>query len=88
MGIRQKLGEEFGSTPNKEGKLGRQHAPDVVVTPRRASDYYSELSSSVFCGVFPGDGWSGRMEDSILQGCIPVVIQVIYFLSDSQMKCY
>nr|GMC86110.1 Exostosin-like protein [Ipomoea batatas] len=23
----------------------------------------------------PGDGWSGRMEDSILQGCIPVVIQ-------------
>ncbi|CAA6667335.1 unnamed protein product [Spirodela intermedia] len=80
MGIRQKLGEEFGSTPNKEGKLGRQHAPDVVVTPSRASDYYKELSSSVFCGVFPGDGWSGRMEDSILQGCIPVVIQDGIFL--------
>jgi hypothetical protein len=51
MGIRQKIAEEFGSSPNKEGKLGKQHA----------------------------DGWSGRMEDSILQGCIPVVIQVVWF---------
>ncbi|CAN4099793.1 unnamed protein product [Withania somnifera] len=75
MGIRQKVGEEFGSTPNKEGKLGKQHTEDVIVTPVRAGNYYEELASSVFCGVMPGDGWSGRMEDSILQGCIPVVIQ-------------
>ncbi|KAJ8528549.1 hypothetical protein K7X08_022241 [Anisodus acutangulus] len=75
MGIRQKVAEEFGSTPNKEGKLGKQHAEDVIVTPLRAGNYHEELASSVFCGVMPGDGWSGRMEDSILQGCIPVVIQ-------------
>ncbi|KAL0339629.1 UNVERIFIED_CONTAM: putative glucuronoxylan glucuronosyltransferase F8H [Sesamum radiatum] len=75
MGIRQKVAEEFGSVPNKEGKLGKQHAEDVVVTPIRAVDYHEELASSIFCGVMPGDGWSGRMEDSILQGCIPVVIQ-------------
>lgn len=34
-----------------------------------------QLSSARFCGVFPGDGFSSRFEDSILQGCIPVVVQ-------------
>ncbi|XP_065011559.1 uncharacterized protein LOC135585634 isoform X2 [Musa acuminata AAA Group] len=34
MGIRQKLAEEFGSTPNKEGNLGRQHiANDGIYLP-------------------------------------------------------
>ncbi|KAJ9184754.1 hypothetical protein P3X46_004449 [Hevea brasiliensis] len=80
MGIRQKLAEEFGSSPNKHGKLGKQHAEDVIVTPERTENYHGELASSVFCGVLPGDGWSGRMEDSILQGCIPVVIQDGIFL--------
>lgn len=75
MGIRQKVAVEFGSSPNKEGKLGKQHSPDVKVTSQRSENYHEELASSVFCGVMPGDGWSGRMEDSILQGCIPVVIQ-------------
>ncbi|KAK9805384.1 hypothetical protein WJX73_009679 [Symbiochloris irregularis] len=36
--------------------------------------YERMLSSSKFCLVAPGDGWSGRAEDSILHGCIPVVI--------------
>ncbi|KAI3935162.1 hypothetical protein MKW92_005632 [Papaver armeniacum] len=80
MGIRQKLAEEFGSTPDTKGKLGRQHADDVIVTPARSDHYYKDLSSSVFCGVLPGDGWSGRMEDGVLHGCIPVVIQDGIFL--------
>ncbi|WVZ55657.1 hypothetical protein U9M48_006291 [Paspalum notatum var. saurae] len=80
MGIRQKLAAEFGSTPNKQGNLGRQHAADVTVTYLRTEKYYEELASSVFCGVLPGDGWSGRMEDSMLQGCIPVIIQDGIFL--------
>ncbi|KAJ7972241.1 exostosin family protein [Quillaja saponaria] len=80
MGIRQKLAEEFGSSPNKESKLGKQHAVDVIVTPLRTENYHMDLASSVFCGVLPGDGWSGRMEDSIMQGCIPVVIQDGIFL--------
>ncbi|KAK2995767.1 hypothetical protein RJ640_010743, partial [Escallonia rubra] len=75
MGIRQKLADEFGSSPNKKGKLGRQHAEDVIVTPLRSDNYHESLASSIFCGVVPGDGWSGRIEDSVLQGCIPVVIQ-------------
>uniref|UniRef100_A0A2N9FH50 Exostosin GT47 domain-containing protein n=1 Tax=Fagus sylvatica TaxID=28930 RepID=A0A2N9FH50_FAGSY len=80
MGIRQKIAEEFGSSPNKEGKLGKQHAEDVIVTPLRSKNYHEDLASSVFCGVLPGDGWSGHMEDSILQGCIPVIIQDGIFL--------
>jgi hypothetical protein len=76
MGIRQKLAAEFGSTPDKQGKLGRQHTANVTVTYLRTEKYYEELASSIFCGVLPGDGWSGRIEDSMLQGCIPVIIQV------------
>lgn len=93
MGIRQKVAEEFGSSPNKAGKLGKQHSPDVIVTPQRTERYHEELASSVFCGVMPGDGWSGRMEDSILQGCIPVVIQVlfysypVYFFAQNLLAC-
>ncbi|KAJ0973617.1 hypothetical protein J5N97_015582 [Dioscorea zingiberensis] len=80
MGIRQKVAEEFSSIPNKEGKLGRQHTSNVTVTAMRSNNYFDELASSIFCGVLPGDGWSGRMEDSILQGCIPVIIQDGIFL--------
>ncbi|XP_006651086.2 uncharacterized protein LOC102700608 isoform X1 [Oryza brachyantha] len=80
MGIRQKLAAEFGSTPDKQGKLGRQHTANVTVTYLRSDKYYEELASSIFCGVLPGDGWSGRMEDGMLQGCIPVVIQDGIFL--------
>ncbi|KAI5056841.1 hypothetical protein GOP47_0028659 [Adiantum capillus-veneris] len=75
LGLRQKLAEEFGSSPNKDGMLGRQTTKDVTVTNLRSNHYSEELASSKFCGVLPGDGWSGRMEDSILHGCIPVIIQ-------------
>ncbi|KAH1090500.1 hypothetical protein J1N35_017757 [Gossypium stocksii] len=88
MGIRQKLAYEFGSTPNKEGKLGKQYAEDVVVTPLRSENYHEDIANSTFCGVLPGDGWSGRMEDSILQGCIPVVIQDGIFLPYENMLNY
>jgi Exostosin family len=30
--------------------------------------------SSKFCLALPGDGWSARFEDSVLHGCIPVII--------------
>ena len=76
MGIRQKLAREFGSALNKDGVLGKNSTNDVIVTSVRSNTYSKELGSSKFCGVLPGDGWSGRMEDSILHGCIPVIIQV------------
>lgn len=37
-------------------------------------DYSKLLAQSIFCLVVPGDGYSSRAEDSILNGCIPVVI--------------
>ena len=55
MGIRQKLAYEFGSTHNKEGKLGKQHAEDVIVTPLRSENYHEDIANSTFCGVLPGD---------------------------------
>lgn len=37
-------------------------------------DYSGLLASSTFCLVLPGDGWTARMEDAMLHGCIPVII--------------
>lgn len=92
MGIRQKLAEEFGSSPDREGKLGKQHAEDVIVTPLRSDNYHKDIANSIFCGAFPGDGWSGRMEDSILQGCVPVIIQVYtlnlpHYIHSKNLRC-
>ncbi|PSC72923.1 exostosin-like glycosyltransferase [Micractinium conductrix] len=48
----------------------------IVVGERdKVEGPYSELlASSVFCLVIMGDGWTARMEDAMLHGCIPVVI--------------
>jgi len=40
----------------------------------RFSSYSALLSSSIFCFNLPGDGWTARFEDSVLHGCIPVII--------------
>ena len=37
-------------------------------------EYTQLLSRSKFCLVAPGDGWSARVEDAALHGCVPVVI--------------
>ena len=39
-------------------------------------DYSELLASSIFCLVVPGDGWTARMDDATLHGCIPVIIMV------------
>ena len=37
--------------------------------------YHKNLASHTFCLAFPGDGWSSRVLDGIIHGCIPVIIQ-------------
>ncbi|KAL4452535.1 hypothetical protein ABPG75_008197 [Micractinium tetrahymenae] len=37
-------------------------------------DYSELMASSVFCLVVPGHGWSARMDDATLNGCLPVII--------------
>jgi hypothetical protein len=56
--------------------------PEVVLHPEIVlismvvyqGDYSDLLSRSKYCLVAPGDGWSGRAEDAVLHGCVPVVI--------------
>ncbi|PNH11304.1 putative glucuronosyltransferase [Tetrabaena socialis] len=36
--------------------------------------YSEHLSRSKFCLVAPGDGFSPRLEDSILHGCVPMIV--------------
>jgi len=71
-GIRQRLANLTTSRDwwNKHRIwIGNELPPDI---PERS---YSELlAHSVFCFVIMGDGWSSRFEDSIVHGCIPVVI--------------
>ena len=42
------------------------------VYPGHLRIYYETLQDSVFCGVMPGDGWSGAIIDYLNNGCIPV----------------
>ena len=37
--------------------------------------YHQELMDHTFCLAFPGDGWSSRVLDAVVHGCIPVIIQ-------------
>ncbi|KAG2494841.1 hypothetical protein HYH03_007081 [Edaphochlamys debaryana] len=61
---------------SKEGGWAEKHRfligdrEDPVV----AGSYTELLARSVFCLVTGGDGWSARMEDAVLHGCIPVII--------------
>ncbi|KAG2424862.1 hypothetical protein HYH02_015125 [Chlamydomonas schloesseri] len=36
--------------------------------------YSEHLASAKFCVVAPGDGWSARLEDAVLHGCVPVIV--------------
>ena len=65
FGLRQQLFALYGG---REGE-------GIVVTDQKTPTYSAELSASTFCGVLPGWGWSGRMEDAVLHGCIPVILQ-------------
>lgn len=37
-------------------------------------EYSEHLARSRFCLAAPGDGWSPRVEDAVLHGCIPVIV--------------
>ncbi|MEW5318578.1 MAG: hypothetical protein WDW38_009791 [Sanguina aurantia] len=68
-GIRQKL-----------RKLAQEHGWEekyrilILASGEGGASYSQLLASSKFCLVAPGDGWSARAEDSILHGCVPVLV--------------
>jgi len=54
-------------------------SPDMEVIGHLEKDwwhvkYQARLRSSIFCGAFPGDGWSGGISSAIFAGCVPVII--------------
>lgn len=48
---------------------------DTMPPSYEQEKYSAALAKSKFCFVLPGDGWSARFEDAILNGCIPLIIQ-------------
>ena len=80
-GIRQKidqLSQKGGWLEKHKVLIGKpddiQKAVRGGFIPSDIKSYSDVLSRSKFCLVAPGDGWSSRAEDSILHGCLPVVI--------------
>lgn len=66
LGIRQAL--------TRHGEEAWKNRSDVVVGAYH-KHYHTMLSSSVFCAVVPGHGYSKRMEESMINGCVPVIVQ-------------
>jgi len=46
-----------------------------VTIATHSKRYHDELLSHTFCLAFPGDGWSSRVLDGVVHGCIPVVVE-------------
>ena len=70
-GIRQRL-----AVAAKNGSWVDKYRIVVGEKDGIEGDYSELLAASVFCLVLPGDGWTARMEDATLHGCIPVIIMV------------
>ncbi|KAK9909083.1 hypothetical protein WJX75_006916 [Coccomyxa subellipsoidea] len=68
-GIRQRL-----YALAKERQWRERHQIWIGTKEDILGGYPELLSSSMFCLVVPGDGWSPRAEDAMLHGCVPVVI--------------
>ncbi|KAG1678020.1 hypothetical protein FOA52_000816 [Chlamydomonas sp. UWO 241] len=64
LGARQSVYKMFKKAPGF--LLLNHHSHD---------DYYSHLSTSVFCLATAGWGWGGRMKAAVTRGCIPVIVQ-------------
>ncbi|KAG2494840.1 hypothetical protein HYH03_007080 [Edaphochlamys debaryana] len=62
------MSQEGGWAGKHRFLIGDREDADV------AGSYTELLARSVFCLVAGGDGWSARMEDAVLHGCIPVII--------------
>ncbi|KAL4443960.1 hypothetical protein ABPG75_011697 [Micractinium tetrahymenae] len=68
-GLRQRL-----YTAAREQGWRERHAILIGEASEVPGRYSQLLASSTFCLVLPGDGWTARIEDATLHGCIPVII--------------
>jgi len=65
----------FGLRQQLHALARGREAEGIIVTDQKTPRYREYLATATFCGVLPGWGWSGRMEDALLHGCIPVILQ-------------
>ena len=68
-----------GSGGKSGGGSGGGSGREVEVVGHLPQDwwhaqYAARLRSSIFCGAFPGDGWSGGISSAVLAGCVPVIV--------------
>ena len=49
--------------------------PGVSIMLHAGGKYHAYLLDHTFCLAFPGDGWSSRVLDAVVHGCIPVIVQ-------------
>lgn len=48
---------------------------DGVTIQQHSRHYHEDLMEHTFCIAWPGDGWSSRVLDAVVHGCIPVIVQ-------------
>jgi hypothetical protein len=65
-GVRQELHKRFGN--------GRH--PNVTIHEGRFDNYSAAVRGSKYCLAPSGHGWGIRLSQYMLQGCVPVIIQV------------
>jgi len=58
----------------KEGEWREKYNVWYGTRQDMSGDYSELMARSKFCFHLPGDGWSSRFEESMLHGCIPVII--------------
>ncbi|PNH07817.1 putative glucuronoxylan glucuronosyltransferase F8H, partial [Tetrabaena socialis] len=68
-GIRQKL---FHLA--HDGNWAERHKIYIGNSETVPGPYSEYLARSKFCLVAPGDGWSPRLEDAMLHGCVPLIV--------------
>ena len=66
MGIRQRVAAHLRDR-RAEGFDIAGHLP--------RAEYAARMRNATFCGVFPGDGWSGGLVEYAKNGCVPVIVQ-------------
>lgn len=75
LGIKRGPSETYSRGVRAKIKEYYERDPLFYIQEGGSANYHMELTQSVFCLAPLGfASWSGRMFDSIMMGCIPVII--------------
>lgn len=80
-GIRQRIArlalgrDDLDADADANRRERRARIREGFVVSGRRPDYAAQMANATFCGVLPGNGWSGGIFSYVRHGCIPVVVQ-------------